>query len=146
MKRIITMLAIMVMTLTGMSQTYSNTNTRISESNITSSDSNIVSVESDGTLKGIGVGVATITIDSNIVSFDAIYTPFTLFSSPINVHRSGICSINEIFDVDIHITTYTNIENKFQVSVIETSNETTVTLSYYVIEQEREAVKLVTIN
>lgn len=123
MKRIITMLAIMVMTLTGMSQTYSNTNTRISESNI-----------------------ATITIDSNIVSFDAIYTPFTLFSSPINVHRSGICSINEIFDVDIHITTYTNIENKFQVSVIETSNETTVTLSYYVIEQEREAVKLVTIN
>lgn len=123
MKRIITMLAIMVMTLTGMSQTYSNTNTRISESNI-----------------------ATITIDSNIVSFDAIYTPFTLFSSPINVHRSGICSINEIFDVDIHITTYTNLENKFQVSVIETSNKTTVTLSYYVIEQEREAVKLVTIN
>ena len=123
MKRIITMLAIMVMTLTGMSQTYSNTNTRISESNI-----------------------ATITIDSNIVSFDAIYTPFTLFSSPINVHRSGICSINEIFDVDIHITTYTNLENKFQVSVIETSNKTTVTLSYYVIEQEREAVKLVTID
>lgn len=123
MKRIITMLAIMVMTLTGMSQTYSNTNTRISESN-----------------------TATITIDSNIVSFDAIYTPFTLFSSPINIHRSGICSINEIFDVDIHITTYTNLENKFQVSVIETSNRTTVTLSYYVIEQEREAVKLVTIN
>lgn len=123
MKRIITMLAIMVMALTGMSQTYSNTNTRISESN-----------------------TATITIDSNIVSFDAIYTPFTLFSSPVKVHRSGICAINETFDDDIHITTYTNLENKFQVSVIETSNGTTVTLSYYVIEQEREAVKLVRIN
>lgn len=123
MKRIITMLAIMVMALTGMSQTYSNTNMRISESN-----------------------TATITIDSNIVSFDAVYTPFTLFSSPIKVHRSGICSINETFVDDIHITTYTNLENKFQVSVIETSNGTTVTLSYYVIEQEREAVKLVRIN
>lgn len=123
MKRIIAMLAIMVMALTGMSQTYSNTNTRISESN-----------------------TATITIDSNIVSFDAIYTPFTLFSSPIKVHRSDICSINETFADDIHITTYTNLENKFQVSVIETSNGTTVTLSYYVIEQEREAVKLVRIN
>lgn len=123
MKRIIAMLAIMVMALTGMSQTYSNTNTRISESN-----------------------TATITIDSNIVSFGAIYTPFTLFSSPIEVHRSGVCSINETFGDDIHITTYTNLENKFQVSVIETSNGTTVTLSYYVIEQEREAIKLVRIN
>lgn len=123
MKRIIAMLAIMVMALTGMSQTYSNTNTRISESN-----------------------TATITIDSNIVSFDAVYTPFTLFSSPVEVHRSGICSINETFADDIHITTYTNLENKFQVSVIETTNGTTVALSYYVIEQEREAVKLVRIN
>ena len=71
---------------------------------ITSSDSNIVSVESDGTLKGIGVGVATITIDINNglfkkdinVSVNNSGGASTVSADPISISLSrSITSLNE---------------------------------------------------
>lgn len=121
MKRIITMLAIMVMALTGIAQSY-------------------YSVEE----KSNDIINTSVDIRNDFVSFDADYVPYTLFAKKVTIHKEGLCNIREYKGDGYNITVYSNVDNQFQVSIIEHTDGTVdITIGFIVTEQERETIKWV---